>query len=186
VIVFAIAVTAGLGAPLAVIQVLLVNLVTDGLPALALARDPGMPETMLSPPRRGTVLFDRRMWTALAGIGVLVGGATLAAFLLGRGVDDETAKTMAFATLALSELALVYAMRSATAPAWRARSNRWLDLSVAGSTVLIAAIVYLPGAQEAFATTSLGPLAAVEVVLLALAPFVIVELLKWLHVRPAR
>jgi Ca2+-transporting ATPase len=191
VLVFAIAVTAGLGVPLAVIQVLLVNLVTDGLPALALARDPGMPETMDSPPRRGTVLFDRRTWAALGGIGVLVGAATLVAYLLGRDVDADTAKTMAFSTLALSELALVYAMRSPTAAAWQAQRNRWLDLSVVGSVAVIAVIVYAPGAHGAFATTSLGATAALEVVLLALAPFVAVESIKWpmrtrRRVRPAR
>ena len=60
VLVFAVAIGAGLGAPLAVIQVLLVNLVTDGLPALALARDPASALTMATPPRRGDQLFDRR------------------------------------------------------------------------------------------------------------------------------
>ena len=197
VVVFAVAVTAGFGAPLAVIQVLLVNLVTDGLPALALARDPGMPQTMHSPPRHGAVLFDRRMWTALAVIGLLVGGVTLVAFLLGRGTDNDTAKTMAFATLALAELALVYAMRSPTDAAWRAPHNPWLDLSVAGSALAIAAIVYLPPAHEAFATASLGPGAAAATVLLALVPLIVVELAKVLRgrgrpavesrrVRPAR
>ena len=51
--VFAVAISIGLGAPLAVIQILVVNLLTDGLPALALARDPASPETMRSPPRPG-------------------------------------------------------------------------------------------------------------------------------------
>ena len=77
VLVFVVAVAAGLGAPLAVIQVLVVNLVTDGLPALALARDPASPGTMSSPPRAGAQLFGRRAWGALAGIGVLVGAADL-------------------------------------------------------------------------------------------------------------
>ncbi len=60
VLVFAAAVGAGLGPPLAVVQVLLVNLVTDGLPAVALAQDPAEPATMLSPPRHGDRLFGRR------------------------------------------------------------------------------------------------------------------------------
>jgi Ca2+-transporting ATPase len=189
VLVFAVAVTAGMGAPLAVIQVLLVNLVTDGLPALALARDPGMPETMHSPPRRGTVLFDRRMWHALGAIGVVVGAVTLTAFLIGRSSDDDVAKTMAFATLALSELALVYGMRSPTAAAWHAPRNRWLDLSVAGSAAVVALVVYVPGGQSAFGTASLDAAHAVASVLLALVPLAGVEAFKALrrsNVRPAR
>ena len=74
VLVFAVVISAGLGSPLAVIQILLVNLVTDGLPALALARDPADRETMTSPPRTSKALFDRGTWVALAWIGVLVGG----------------------------------------------------------------------------------------------------------------
>ncbi len=80
VLVFAVAIVAGLGAPLAVIQVLLVNLLTDGLPAVALALDPASGRTMSSPPRRGAHLFDRRMWLALGAIGLVVGSATLAAY----------------------------------------------------------------------------------------------------------
>jgi Ca2+-transporting ATPase len=184
VLVFAVAVTAGMGAPLAVIQVLLVNLVTDGLPALALARDPGMPETMHSPPRRGTVLFDRRMWQALGAIGVVVGAATLTAFLIGRGSDDDVAKTMAFATLALSELALVYGMRSPTVAAWHAPRNRWLDLSVVGSVAVVAFVVYFPGGHSAFGTVSLGVADGVTSLLLALAPLAAVETFKALRRRP--
>ena len=67
VLVFAVAIIAGLGAPLAVIQVLMVNLVTDGLPAVALAQDPASAGTMTSPPRRGTQLFDIPTWLALGG-----------------------------------------------------------------------------------------------------------------------
>ena len=65
VLVFAVVIGAGLGTPLAVIQVLLVNLVTDGLPALALAQDPADEATMSSPPRTSQALFDTRTWLNL-------------------------------------------------------------------------------------------------------------------------
>ena len=178
VLVFAVAVVAGLGPPLAVIQILVVNLVTDGLPAVALARDPALPQTMTSPPRRGTRLFDTRSWMALAFIGGTVGAATLAAFGAGRAFGGGVAQTMAFATLALSELVLVFGIRSPEMPAWRLPPNRWLLGSVLGSGALIAALIYAPAAHEGFSTTMLGPPEAAVVAVLAIAPLVVVELGK--------
>jgi calcium-translocating P-type ATPase len=178
VLVFAVAVVAGLGVPLAVIQVLMVNLVTDGLPAFALALDPAGPGTMTSPPRRSERLFDRRVWLGLGVIGILVGGATLAAFAVGRGDGGDTAQTMAFATLAVSELALVFAIRSPETHAWRLPRNGWLLVSVVASAALVAAVIYLPVAHEPFQTVSLGLGATAVVVALGLAPFALVELAK--------
>ena len=178
VLVFAVAITAGLGAPLAVIQVLLVNLVTDGLPALALARDPAGKETMSTPPRVGSALFDGRTWRMLLAVGALVGCTTFAAFGIGRALGGGVAQTMAFATLALAELALVYGMRSPSAAAWEGPRNGWLDLSVAASIGLVAGIVLLPQAHAPFATVSLEAWQALLVVAFALVPLVGLELLK--------
>jgi calcium-translocating P-type ATPase len=177
VLLFAAAIAAGLGSPLAVIQVLLVNLVTDGLPAVALARDPAGRDTMRSPPRTGDRLFDRATWRRLAAIGVLVGGSTLVAFLVGRHAGG-IGQTMAFATLALSELALVYGMRSATTPAWRLRPNRWLDASVAASAAVVVLAIFLPAARDAFATARLGVVDCLVVLALSLVPLVAVEAAK--------
>jgi P-type Ca2+ transporter type 2C len=178
VLVFAVAILAGLGVPLAVIQVLMVNLVTDGLPALALARDPASAGTMTSPPRRAERLFDRLTWLGLGAIGVLVGATTLAAFGVGRALGGDLAQTMAFATLALAELALAFAIRSPRTHAWRLPRNRWLLASAASSAALVAAVVYVPFAHGAFGTVSLGPGPALAVVALALAPFAVIELAK--------
>jgi Ca2+-transporting ATPase len=175
VVVFAVAVIAGLGAPLAVIQVLMVNLVTDGLPALALARDQASARTMSSPPRRAARLFDAPTWLVLGSIGILVGAATLAAFAAGRAFGGGTSQTMAFATLALSELALVFAIRSPYAHAWQLPRNPWLLWSAAGSAALVVAAVYLPFMHEPFATVSLGIREATVAVALALAPLVAIE-----------
>ena len=178
VLVFAIAIGIGLGAPLAVIQILIVNLLTDGLPALALARDPASPETMRSPPRPGRELFDTRTWLALLSIGTVVGGVTFAAFAIGRALGGDIEQTMAFATLALSELGLVYGMRSASVAAWQAPRNLWLNASVLASAALVAAVVYLPGARSAFAAEQLDATAAAVVLALALVPLGVVELAK--------
>ncbi len=188
VLVFAVAVSAGLGVPLAVVQVLLVNLVTDGLPAVALAQDPAEPTTMSSPPRYGGRLFGRAVWWALSGIGVAVGAVTLAAFEIGRTSGGDTAQTMAFATLALSELALVFGMRSASTAAWRLAMNRWLAWSVIASAAVIAAVVYFPPTQEAFATVALSGWQVAVVTALSLVPVLLVEAVKAgrRHRRPGR
>ena len=181
VLVFAIAIAAGLGGPLAVVQVLLVNLVTDGLPAVALAQDPPEPATMDSPPRYGGRLFDRAVWAALAVIGIAVGLVTLAAFGIGHAAGDGSAQTMAFATLALSELALVFGMRSATTHAWRLALNPWLLWSVFASTLVVLTAIYLPATQEAFATVTLRPWELTVAAALALVPLLLVE--TWKTVR---
>ena len=87
VVMFTIAILAGLGAPMTVVQVLLVNVLTDGLPAVALARDPATPDTMSRRPERTTRLFPAVDWAALALVGALVGFAGLAAFIVGPGGD---------------------------------------------------------------------------------------------------
>jgi Ca2+-transporting ATPase len=178
VILFAVAVAAGLDPPLAVIQVLLINLMTDGLPALALARDPASELTMRTPPRRGDYLFDRRTWAALGFIGALVGAAATAAYLAGTRFGGDSAQTMAFTTLALSELILVFSIRSPTLAPWRLPSNRWLHASVLASTAFLAGAVYLPVAHEPFATVGLPLLPALTAVVLAAAPAATIELVK--------
>jgi calcium-translocating P-type ATPase len=186
VLVFAVAIIAGLGAPLAVIQVLTVNLVTDALPALALARDPASAGTMSSPPRRGARLFDGRTWLVLGAIGILVGGATLGAFAAGRAFGGDVAQTTAFATLSLSELALVFAMRSQQTHAWRLPRNPWLFWSVIGSAALVGAVVYLPWAHAPFSTHSLGGYEAIVCATLAVVPLLVVEVGKAVVARGSR
>ena len=178
VLVFAVAIVAGLGTPLAVIQVLVVNLVTDGLPAVALAQDPSSPRTMASPPRRGDHLLDRRRWLTLGAIGVLVGATTLGAFAAGRAFGGGREQTMAFAALALSELALVFGMRSTTLSAWRLPSNPWLAWSALVSALAVVTVVYLPAAHGPFATVSLPLPEAVVVAGLSVVPFAVLELGK--------
>lgn len=95
-----------------VVQVLVINLLTDGLPAVALARDPGMPgHERLARPRTGALL-SARLWTVLAAVGLLVGIAAFAAFSIGRAAGGDTGQTMAFVTVGLAELAFVFSCRS--------------------------------------------------------------------------
>ena len=172
---FAVAIPAGLGVPMTVVQVLLVNVLTDGLPAIALTRDPASPDTMRRAPERGDRLFPRRAWGALAAVGVLVGLAALAAFLAGRSAGDDEARTMAFATVALAELALVFSLRSPVNAAWEAPRNLYLVGSVVLSAAIVVVAVYLPALHDPLGTVALDAAELGVVIGLALAPFLCVE-----------
>jgi Ca2+-transporting ATPase len=172
---FAVAIPAGLGAPMTVVQVLTINLLTDGPPAVALARDPPSPDIMRQSPQRGTRLFALSGWGALAVIGLLVGLAALAAFLVGRSGGDDQAQTMAFATIALAELALVFSLRSPVNPAWETPRNPYLAASVAVSAILIAAAIYVPALNAPLGTVPLDFTGVGTVAVLALAPVALVE-----------
>ncbi len=178
VILFIVAVLAGLGAPLTIIQILTVNLLTDGLPAVALARDPAAPDVMQRPPERGTRFFGRTSWAALGLVGLLVGAAALGAFLVGRAYGGGVAQTMAYATIAVSELALVFAIRSPRKRAWQSGRNIYLFASVCISMALLALSIYLPALNNPFGTVPLGIKEVGVVLTLSIAPFLAVEAAK--------
>ena len=178
VVLFAVAVLGGLGVPMTVVQVLTINVLTDGLPAVAVSRDPEAPDAMARGPRRSGVLFTRAQWGALGAIGLLVGVAGLGAYLAGRALGGGVAQTMAFATVALAELALVFSLRARLEPAWRAGWNPLLVGGVAVSAGFTALVLYAPALHGVFATVSLSAGQLGVVVALALSPAVLVELGK--------
>jgi Ca2+-transporting ATPase len=180
VLLFAAAVLAGLGVPMTVVQVLTVNVLTDGLPAVALARDPAAPEVMQRSPERGDRLFGRESWVALGAVGLLVGAAAIGAFLAGRELEREASQTMAFATIALSELLVVFAVRSPLQPAWKEPANSYLFASVAASIVLLALTIYLAPLHEPFGTVALDATELAVVFAFALVPFAAIESAKGL------
>jgi calcium-translocating P-type ATPase len=187
VVLFGVAVLAGLGAPMTVVQMLAVNVLTDGLPAIALSRDPASADTMTRPPYREGRLLPGRVWLALGGAGALVGVAALGAFLAGRALGGGVAQTMAFATIALAQLVFVFSCRSVTEPALAGPRNRLLLLGVAASAGLLALAVYLPPLGDPFATVPLGAAEAGIVLGFALVPFACAEGAKALRrrIRPA-
>lgn len=178
VVLFGAAVAAGLGAPMTVIQVLLVNVVTDGLPALALARDPADPGMMAAGPRRGLRSLTRGPVAALSLAGVLVGVCALGALLAGRALGSDSAQTMAFATVAVGELAFVFGCRSLSTPAWRAPRNAYLTAGAALSAAIVALAVWVPGLHQALGTVSLGWRETAIVLGLAIVPLAMVETVK--------
>lgn len=183
VVLFAVAIACGLGAPMTVIQILLVNLLTDGLPAIALARDRGSDDALLPRPREGDGLFSAGRWAMLAALGGAVGLAALGAFLAGHDGTSAEAQTMAFATVALAEIALVFSYRSDRLPPWRQSPNALLLASCVVSAAAVVAGVYLPVAHELLGTASVGGVHAVAVAALALVPAVLAEAVRRVHVR---
>jgi Ca2+-transporting ATPase len=176
VVMFTVAILAGLGAPMTVVQVLLVNVLTDGLPAVALARDPATSDTMTRGPERTTRLFPAVDWAALALIGALVGAAGLAGFILGPGGD--AAQTRGFATVALAELFLVFSMRSRGEHAWRGPRNSYLFGGVGLSLLIVGLTLFLPSLSEPLGVVRPSLAEVALVVGLAALPAVAVELMK--------
>ena len=186
IVLFAIAVLGGLGVPMTIVQVLTVNLVTDGLPAVALARDPASRGTMRRKPRPQGRLLGRDHELALGLAGISIGLAATAAYLAGRELTPEAAQTMAFATIALAELLFVFSTRSPHAAAWHGPRNPVLVVSVVLSAALVALVVYLTPVQEAFGTVSLGARELALVLGLAALPTALVELAKAVRRRRRR
>ncbi len=155
----------GLVLPLLATQILWINLVTDGAPALALGVDPASGDAMARPPRpRGEGMMTPRMWAGIAFVGAVMAGGTLAvldAALPGGLVEGAGSvrygQTMAFTTLTLFQLFNVFNARSDTRSAFDGVfANRWLWGAVALSVSLHALVIYTPFLQDAFSTVSLG------------------------------
>ncbi|MEQ1912482.1 MAG: cation-transporting P-type ATPase, partial [Vicinamibacterales bacterium] len=151
--------------PLLATQLLWINLVTDGAPALALGVDPADPALMQHPPRtpREGVL-TRAMWAGIFGVGAVMAVGTLYvldAALPGGLIEGagslRYAQTMAFTTLMLFQLFNVFNARSDEESALRGLfGNRWLWGAVALSVMLQMCVVYTPFLQRAFSTESLS------------------------------
>ncbi len=170
--------------PFLPIHLLMLNLVTDGFPALALGMEPAEPGMMKRPPRPPEEpIINREMWWGTATQGALIATATLIAFALGlhwfEG-DITNAQTFAFATLVVSELLRALTARSERAALWELGllSNRTMLWAIATSLLVLVAIIYLPFLQPVFHTE---PLAAKEWALLlplSLIPMVGAEVRK--------
>jgi len=183
----------GLFLPLLAVQILWVNLITDGAPALALGIDPGEPGVMNRPPRDPSEpIVDRAMWIRIGVVGVTIMAGTvfvLDACLPGGLFDFATetsvdplrrARTMAFTTLVLFELFDVFNVRHPTESIFRRESlqNRWLLGAVAFSLVLQAGVVYWEPLQRGFHTVPLAFGDWLLATVVASTVIVVVEVLK--------
>jgi Ca2+-transporting ATPase len=145
--------------PLTAVQILYVNLATDGLPALALAVDPPERDLMRRPPRsRETGIFTRPVVGLILLGGIWSTAVTVGLFTwtLGSGGLAE-ARTTVFATLILIELFKAFAFRSDRRSTLEGTfRNRWLDLAVAWEVALLALVINVPFLEDAFGTTDLS------------------------------
>jgi Ca2+-transporting ATPase len=184
-----IAILVGLPSPLTAIQLLWLNLITDGAPALALGMEKGDPDTMKQPPRPPDEPIVNRLMRRGIGIQtVAIAAVTLAAYGLGLSLypgAQELAETMAFVTLSASELLRAFTARSERYPLLRLGlfTNPAMFYAVASSLFLLLAVVYVPVLQPIFDTQPLA-LAQWKIVLpLLVVPAVVAEVTKWLASR---
>jgi P-type Ca2+ transporter type 2C len=173
----------GLGLPLVPLQILWINLVTDGLPALAVSAEPAERGTMRRPPRPpGESVFARGLGRHILWVGVLMALVSLATGLWYSQIEPEIWQTMLFTTLTLSQLAHVMAIRSGDESLFSVGllSNKPLLWAVAITFVLQLVAIYTPFFQELLETEAL-PLADLAIaVALSTIIFWAVEVEKWL------
>jgi Ca2+-transporting ATPase len=177
----------GLPLPLTAVQILYINLATDGLPALALAVDPPEPDLMRRPPRAQrsgiftrsvvTLMLIGGLWSALVNLGLF-------AWELQSGRTVEHAMTMTFVSLVLIQFFKAYNFRSDHLSVFnRPLANRWLNFAIFWEILLVVLIVYVPWLQQPFQTFSLDPIDWCIVVTAALTISPVLEMAKWLERR---
>ena len=182
--------------PLLPMHILWINLVTDSLPALALAVDPAEDDIMKKKPNKEKGIFVKsRLWR-VAYQGVMIGLITLAAFIIGLATPDsilpqveglsnaeikvEIGQTMAFVTLAFAELVHVFNVRTPKKSVFKSHpfKNKMLLLALGVSALLMIVILAVPSLREIFSIPVLPAQDVFEMILLILSPIVIVEIMK--------
>ncbi len=177
----------GLPLPLSAVQILYVNLATDGLPALALAVDPPEKDLMRRKPRdprKGiftrpvvTLMTVGGLWSALINLGLF-------SWALNAGRSLPEAMTMTFLSLVLIQFFKAYNFRSDRHSVLnRPFANKWLNLAIVWELVLLVLIVYVPFLHEPFGTFSLPWTDWVLVAGLAFTVSPVLELAKWMERR---
>ena len=178
----------GMPLPLLPLQILWMNLVTDGLPALALGVEPPEKDVMKRPPYTANEsVFGRGMVQFIIGIGIIMSALAIGAAWGLWHEGDPRWQTVLFTTLVLSQLAVAVATRSEENPIWRLNpfTNRSMVLAVVLTIALQLAVIYLPLANTIFDTQPLKPIELALSFGLALLTLIIVEIWKavarWRH-----
>ncbi|HLV10165.1 MAG TPA: cation-translocating P-type ATPase, partial [Halanaerobiales bacterium] len=176
------AIALGLPVPLLPAQILWVNLVTDGLPALALGVDPAAGDLMQRPPRDPDEgIFEGKMGFNILSQGIFIGIITLLVFYYGLTFFSlAIARTMAFAALSFSQLSQALNSRSNRYSLRKigVLSNRYLVMALCASGLLQLAVMFLPFLQGFFRVVSLNGAQWFVLLFSAILPLLFVELIK--------
>jgi Ca2+-transporting ATPase len=174
----------GLPLPLTAVQILYVNLATDGLPALALAVDPPEEDLMRRPPRnRRTGIFTRPVIVlmVIGGLWSMTVNLLLFHWLLSTGRSLVEAMAMIFVLLVMIEFFKAYNFRSDRVSALqRPFVNRWLNVAILSELVLLVLIVYVPSLQLLLDTFSMEVKDWLLIFGLASSIIPVLEVTKWL------
>ena len=184
------------------IHILWINLVTDSLPALALAFDPANEGIMKRKPAKpGKGVFTKGMTWRVIYQGTMIGLLTLAAFMIGLATTKEpinglsldeskieVGQTMAFITLAMSELVHVFNIRDNKKSIFKTKifNNSKLIWAILASAALMFVILVIPALRHIFSIPILPTGNILELVLLVFAPIVIVEIFKLLKINTTK
>ncbi|MCD4739068.1 MAG: cation-translocating P-type ATPase [Anaerolineae bacterium] len=184
----------GWPSPLTVIQLLWLNLLSDGAPALALGLEAGDPDLMERPPRPPQEpVINHEMISGVVVQTIAITVTVLLAYWRGmtyfaprQGLTDPgaiatVAQTMAFVTLVLSELFRAYTARSEQYPLLKLGifSNKWMQYATGFSVLLLVVVVYVPSLQGIFNTVPLHWGEWLEMLPLISLPSIVAELQKW-------
>jgi len=171
----------GLPIPLLPIHILWINLVTDGLPGLALAGEHAEKNIMQRPPRSpGQNIFADGLGIYIVWVGLLLAGLAIGTQAYAIHISDSHWQTMVFTVLCLSQLMLVLSIRSENIVLFKPGffSNRTLLYVVVASVILQLSIIYVPFLNKVFKTEPLTIKELIFCIALSLVTFIVVEIQK--------
>ena len=181
---------AGLPVPFAPVHLLFINLLTDSLPAIALGLEPQDPASMkMKPEKRSNSLLEGKNLLKIGVEGLCIGVMTSVAFTIGLGGNATgtgnviLAKTLAFGTLCLGRLVHGYNCKSDHTVIFTKRfwNNPFLTGAFVLGSVMLLAVIYVPGLSGMFQTVSLNPKSLTWMCVLAFANLLIIQFLKWIR-----
>ena len=169
--------------PIEAVHILLINLATDSLPAVALGVDPASPNVMKHKPVKSGTLFEKGMIYRIVLHGLFISAAAWAAYLIGTycfAHDHVQAMTMTFIVLSVSQLSHALNQRSNTESVFKPGQghNRFLALALLASAAIVAVVVFVPPLQNFFTLTNLTWEEWLVSLALSLFPLVAVEISK--------
>ncbi|MDR0364556.1 MAG: calcium-translocating P-type ATPase, PMCA-type [Bacteroidales bacterium] len=175
-----VAVLVGWGSPLLAVHILIINLVTDSLPALALSFDPAAPNIMKRKPNNShESILNRSFILKVLAQGMLMGALTLIAFRIGVHTSIAVGQTMAFGVLALSQLIHVFNIRSGSLSAFKnIFSNKYLLGAIVLSALIVLGILEISALHDIFSVTDLYLEQWMIVIGFSLMPLPIMEIWK--------